>query len=111
MKVEELTLNDIPVLSWEDIEKKYKFSEKDALNALKKGTKSCANFWTPYEENSYSEEETLRVKDLMLEKFPDMVIHSQNDPKYLEFYLDTNEKHVFMYSLITAIKKCKRAVE
>lgn len=109
MNIEDLSVESIKTLSWDDIEKDYNLSKADVKVSLAKGKRSSDNFWVPYEDNMYEEPEVLVVKKLMLEKFPDIIIASEHDYKYMEFFISTLEKCQFKYSIIKSISKCKQA--
>ncbi len=109
MEIKDISVEDIEILDWETIEKKFKTTEDEVYEVLKKGKHHADNFWTPYEEDSYSEEEVEKVKELFITKFPSVQINSQNDPKFLEIYLELIDMHILMYSIKACFKKIKKS--
>lgn len=105
MELNEVIVDIIEELNWEDIDKEFNITEKEVLSCLKKGKRHADNFWVPYEEDSYDEDRVEKVKELFISKFPAIEIQSQDDDKYMEIYLDTPDAHRWMYSIKRFFKK------
>lgn len=99
-----IDLNTIKILSFKEIEEIFNVTEKALHGVLLKSNYS-ANFWYPYEENKFSEEETIITIQAFRKKFADMQIINKHGLEYTEFFLNTVEKHVFAYSLIVHFNK------
>jgi len=99
MKEQEIALDQIEILSFDEIEEKYKVSKKDIF-AVINSKNNAENYWYPYDENGFTEEEVKTSIKLFKSKFEDFEIKSENDYKFTEFFLSTFEKHIFAFSLI-----------
>jgi len=92
------TINEIPLLEWDSILEKYEVDIKNVQRDLKK-TNHANNFWYPYDW-SLDEKEIMKVVEMFQLKFPDAEIKSLHNYKYIELFLNTLEKHQFVYTLL-----------
>lgn len=92
-------IEGIKVLSYQEIDKNFKVGESEIQKTLLKSN-HADNYWHPYDENGFNEEQVLFAVNLFRKTFPDIEIIDRNGYDYTEFYLNTIEKHVLAYSLI-----------
>lgn len=98
-KLSEITIDNIKILSMNEIEEKFNISEKDIFNFIDSKNNS-ENYWYPYDENDFNENKIKKIIELFKSKFNDTEINSENNYKYTEIYLNTIDKHIFAFSLI-----------
>ena len=98
-------INNIKLLSWEEIKENFNVKEKDVIKNLSKSNQSN-NYWYPY-EHKLTEEDVKEIVDIFRVRFCDIVIKSIYNPRFTEFFLNTLEKHQFAYTLIYMFKNRK----
>jgi hypothetical protein len=98
----EISLENIKILSYDEIFDIFGKTEKDIKNGLKKSN-SSENYWYPYDENCFDEEIIKIIVSLFRKKFLDAEILDIHGYEYTEIFLNTIDKHVFAFSLIEYI--------
>ncbi len=97
-KVADVTL--IPILTFKEIQELFDISQKDIRKSL--DDDNCDNYWYPGE--LFDEETTLNIVYLFNRYAADTTVLNKTTYKYIEIFLNTEDKHIFKYSIINFFK-------
>ena len=96
-KINQIMLDDIKILTFADIKTIYSITEKDIKKFLL-NINNAENYWYPF--NTFNNVITENIIAIFRKKFADVTINEKHGVEYTEIFLNSIDKHIFMYSLL-----------